>query len=186
MRSRWVRNCALCNINKIWSFHPVILCKHAKRQLSWFTETCAFRLARQVCQQQRLQRKTKALALRTTTTSMMASGTWNTSNSSCDSNPVANFFLASVFFLQDVYQSCCQGGCPQLWRCAKAINSSDISETVSVSINCGFRKELFITFKWYIVLLKSSKLNQLLELWKRVDAAVQTVYTVHVTWWQLR
>jgi len=89
------------------------------------------------------------------------------------------FFCEVFFFLQDVYQSCCQGGCPQLWRCAKAINSSDISETVSVSINCGFRKELFITFKWYIVLLKSSKLNQLLELWKRVDAAVQTVYTVH-------
>ena len=53
------------------------------------------------------------------------------------------FFCEVFFFLQDVYQSCCQGGCPQLWRCAKAINSNDISETGPVSIYCGFINNLF-------------------------------------------
>ena len=89
--------CTVQHQNKIWLLTQLSWCKHAKRQLSWFTETCAFRLARQVCQQQRLQRKTKALALRITTTSMMASGTWNTSNSSCDSIPIANIFCECFF-----------------------------------------------------------------------------------------
>ena len=58
-----------------------------------------------------------------------------------------HFSLRVFFFSSRCLPKLLPRGCPQLWRCAKAINSSDISETVSVSINCGFRNELFLTFK---------------------------------------